>query len=178
MNFICLKVIWKVGVHTSNTGPFGRMRIPGVRFFHGRFNGSATIGPGDSATRMHRAMGLKSARKWTELLFTRIFICSGSTPPTRYSSRSSIWTLLEPTTTLTPSVRRQAVGPRLIFAPHIIGPLTVKFPLLRKSMLNVPSKGWSLSAGSPPNPSVMVFPTPFLCAASVSYTHLTLPTKA
>ena len=83
MNFLCQKVFWKVGDHPANTGPFGRIRNPGVRRFHGRLSGSAIIGPGDSATRMLWAMGVKSARKWTELLFTRIIIFSGSTPPTR-----------------------------------------------------------------------------------------------
>ena len=52
MNFLCQKGFRKVGDHTSNTGPFGRIRNPGVRRFHGRLIGSAIIGPGDSATRM------------------------------------------------------------------------------------------------------------------------------
>lgn len=44
-------------------GPLGRIRIPGARRFQGRLIGSAIIGPGDSATRMECAMGVKSARK-------------------------------------------------------------------------------------------------------------------
>ena len=48
------------------------MRIPGRRRVQGSLPGSATIGPGATQTSTSDAMGSKSARKWTELLFTMI----------------------------------------------------------------------------------------------------------
>jgi hypothetical protein len=67
-------------------------------------------------------MAAKSARKCTELLFTRIFIASGAMPTVRYMLRSSSCALAELTAMRTPPMRRHAIGPRSEALPFIIGP--------------------------------------------------------
>src|SRR5258707_9132526 len=87
----------------------GRTRVLALSRFHGRSAGSAAIGPGDLATRIRSAIGPKSARKCTELLFTRIFIFSGWMPAILKRLRSFIGALTELTATLTSSMRKQTV---------------------------------------------------------------------
>jgi hypothetical protein len=70
------------------------------------------------ATRIASAIGAKSARKCTELLFTRIACCVGSMPMKRYSSWSAICGFSHVTTTRTPPIFRHAEGPRLMRAPR------------------------------------------------------------
>lgn len=106
----------------------GRVRMPAPSCFQGRSAGSAAIGPAALATRMRLAMGVKSARKWLELLTTMIFMASACTPSMRSSSRSISCILPLTTATSTPSVSSSAQGPSVSATPVIIGPLSVTRP--------------------------------------------------
>ncbi len=60
--------------------PFGLMRMPGRSRVQGSVAVSAGIAPGAAQIRSFSAIGSKSARKWTELLLTRIACSVGSMP--------------------------------------------------------------------------------------------------
>jgi len=139
--------------------PPGLVRRPGLRFLHGSSAGSATNAPGDFATSIASAMGSKSARLWTELLFTNIFIFSGSTPPIRYKFRSSICDFTELTTIRMSSIFRQATRPREVTTPCSMGPSKRHFPSDKCSTRNVACSGaFSDEPNSPPRDSVMFTP--------------------
>src|SRR5262249_3316941 len=67
-------------VEGMKAGPFGLMRMPGLRRVHGKSAVSAGIAPGAAQIRSFSAIGSKSARKCTELLLTRMACSVGSMP--------------------------------------------------------------------------------------------------
>ena len=68
----------------AKAGPFGLMRMPGRSRVQGSAAVSAGIAPGAAQIISLSAIGSKSARKCTELLFTRIDCSVGSIPTKRY----------------------------------------------------------------------------------------------
>ncbi len=90
------------------------------------------------------AIGVKSARKWFELFTPMIRIASASMPTMPSSTRSSSCVFPLTTAISTPSISRQALGPRLTGAPVIIGPRSVVRPSLSRRTLKRPARGGGL----------------------------------
>ena len=85
---------------------------------------------------MASAIGWKSARKWLELLTTRIFSSSGGTPSERNISRSAICALVETSAIFTSPMRSRAEGPMSIVRPEKYPPRARNRPSVSFSIRN------------------------------------------